>query len=168
MNNMDIESLQDWITQENPLALEAQRQQEIMNGFNEPFSMSITIFTWEFPVPDIPKIKLKEDRDIEKIKDEICEFAWAVMRKAVDQIDFNWLDLGNRIIRKELEWDMNGKLYEMKQDGLFVDFDIRCDNINNPPEVFKAYALVLDMLIIWEHGFMPNKITLRIDKHKDE
>jgi hypothetical protein len=158
----------EWIEQENPLAIEDQRREEIMNRFNEPFSISFTIWTYQFPIPELPKIKLKEDRDIPKIKDEICEFAWAVMKKAVDQIDPNWLDLGNYIVRKELEWDMNGKLYEMQQDGLFVDFDVRCNNINNPPEVFKAHALVLDLLIAWEHGFMPNKITLRIDKHKDE
>lgn len=156
----------EWIEQENPLAVEDQRREEILNRFNEPFSMTFTIWTYEFPIPEKPKIVLKENRDIPKIKDELCEFAWAVMRRAVDQIDPNWLDLGNYIIRRELEWDLNGKLYEMQQDGLLLDWDIRCDNINNPPEVFTNHGLVVDIMVFWEYGFKANIINLEIKKEK--
>ena len=161
-------SFRDWIEGPNILAIESQRHEEIMNGFNAQFSIYLTIFHTKIPIAKKPKVKLKENRDIPKLKDEMCAKIWELMKKAIDNIDPNWLDLGNRIIRKELEWDVNGVLGQMQKDRLIVDYDTRCDNINNPPAVFQNHELVFDILVLWNYGERMNKISLKIKKHNED
>lgn len=160
-------SFRDWIEGPSILAIESQRQEEIMSNFDAQFSIYLTIFHTKIPIAGKPKVKLKEDRDIPKLKEELSEKVWERMKKAVDLIDPNWLDLGNYIIRKELEWDVNGILGQMMKDRLIVDYDTRCNNINNPPAVFQNHELVFDMLILWDYGENMNKISLKIKKHNE-
>ena len=64
-------SFKDWIEGPSILAIESQRQEEIMSNFDAQFSIYLTIFHTKIPIAGKPKVKLKEDRDIPKLKEEL-------------------------------------------------------------------------------------------------
>jgi len=119
----------------------------------------LTATNFEKPKREIPK-----DRDILKLINEIKESAKMFLIKAAQNLLPNEQDAGNGIIRNELVWDINGYLDGLVEKGYVQDYQVVCDNRNNPREVFEKGELDAEILIVWDEEHRNTFYKIRVNK----
>lgn len=128
----------------------SENEEEILNQGYQGWRFSTTLFTkkiYTTPAPDVEKVPLRPDRNIPELIAGIKKQLQTFVKNASKNIDANWLDLNNDLIRKELVWDINGYLDTLRSQGYFEDFGVICDNRNNPPDVFETGGLRAEVMI---------------------
>jgi len=142
------------------------REDEIFVKDETQWEIATEVYSTEFIFPNFekPKREIPKDRDILKLINEIKESAKMFLIKAAQNLLPNEQDAGNGIIRNELVWDINGYLDGLVEKGYVQDYQVVCDNRNNPREVFEKGELDAEILIVWDEEHRNTFYKIRVNK----